>query len=362
MMTRFGWLAGMAAVCVIGAPVGARAAEKIAPKVMVIATYEVGKDTGDVPGELQNWAEKEHLDQAIKVPGIAHPVLTNGKGLYAISGITSRDAVQMMALAMDERFDLRHTYFLLSGIAGGDPATTTLASAVWIRKVVDGDPVFEIDSRETPKDWPYGTVAHGVSEPGKVPANVNAAPVAGESGTNAGGIGKMVFTVNPSLVEWAYGLTKDVTIEDTERMAESRAKFKDYAAADKKPTVMMGDSLGADHFWHGAIMNQWARDWVRLYTGGTGVFSISDTEDQSILIALAELGRLGKVDPNRVLILRTVSNFTVPPTGVSPEKSLFENLSGAPGYVPSLEANYKVGSVVVRELLKNWDVYEKKVP
>jgi purine nucleoside permease len=227
---------------------------------------------------------------------------------------------------------------------------------------VDGDPVFEIDSREIPAAWPYGTVAHGVSEPAKVPANVDSAPVAGEAGENSGGIGRMVFTLNPTLVDWAYGLTKNVTIDDTEGMATSRARFKDYAAADKKPGVMMGESLGADHFWHGAIMNQWARDWVRLYTGGTGSFSISDTEDQSILLALEELGRLGRVDPKRVLILRTVSNFTVPPTGTSPEKSLFENLSGSPGYLPSLEANYKVGSVVVRELLKNWARYERQVP
>ena len=32
------------------------AQEKIQPKVLVIATYESGKDKGDTPGELQYWA------------------------------------------------------------------------------------------------------------------------------------------------------------------------------------------------------------------------------------------------------------------------------------------------------------------
>ena len=81
-------------------PLSGYGADLIKPKVLVIATYETGKDRGDVPGELQYWVERENLDQPIKVPGIDHPLLTNGKGLYAmISGTTSRSAIQMMALA-----------------------------------------------------------------------------------------------------------------------------------------------------------------------------------------------------------------------------------------------------------------------
>ena len=58
----------------------------------------------------------------------------------------------------------------------------------------------------------------------------------------------------------------------------------------------MGDSLGTDHFWHGAILNKWAEDWVRLYTRGTGSMAIADCEDQGILLAMTKLGQLGKVD------------------------------------------------------------------
>jgi purine nucleoside permease len=335
----------------------------IKPKVLVIATYETGRDRGDVPGELQYWVEREHLDQAIHVKGIDHPLLTNGKGLYAmISGTTSRSAVQMMALAMDPHVDLRHTYFLLSGIGGADPHRATLASAVWVQNVVDGDPAFEIDSRETPASWPYGTIALGATEPDKVPASVDSAPAAGVSDDGSGGVGRMVFTINPPLVDWAYGLTKRVNIPDNAALASFRARFKSFPTALEKPSVLLGDSLGTDHFWHGVIMTRWAEDWVRLYTRGSGSLAISDCEDQGIFLAMQELGRLGRVDVNRLLILRTASNFTLPPPGVSAEKSLFTNLATSPGYLPALDANYRVGSVVVSALLRNWDQYENHIP
>ena len=335
----------------------------IAPKVMVIATYETGRDRGDVPGELQYWVEREKLDQSIQVPGIDHPVLTNGEGLYAmISGTTSRCAVQMMALAMDPRFDLRHTYFLLSGIGGADPVKTTVGSAVWVRKVVDGDPAFEIDSREIAASWPYGTIALGATEPGKVPDNVDSAPAAGVSDDGSGGVGRIVYELNLALVDWAYQLTKTAVIPDSEALAKNRLGFKKYVGAQQKPAVQMGDSLGTDHFWHGAIMTKWAEDWVRLYTRGAGALSISDCEDQGIVLAMQELHRLGRVDNKRLLILRTASNFTLPPLGMTAEKSLFENLASSPGYLPALNANYQVGHIVVEALLKGWSRYENDVP
>jgi len=360
--TRFCFLIAAAlGLLIVSLP--ADAADLIRPKVLVIATYETGKDRGDVPGELQNWVERENLDQAIQVPGIDHPILTNGKGLYAmISGTTSRCAVQMMTLAMDPRFDLRQTYFLLSGIGGGDAAQVTVASAVWIRQVVDGDPTFEIDSRETPPFWPYGIIALGATEPGKVPANIDSAPAAGVSDNGSGGVGRIVFNLNPSLVDWAYQLTKSVTIPDSDALVASRSQFKGFPHALARPSVSEGDSMGADHFWSGAIMTRWAEDWVRLYTRGSGSLAIADCEDQGILLAMQQLDRLGRVDARRLLILRTVSNFTEPPAGVAPEKFLFDDLASSPGYLPALDANYQVGSVVVSALLNDWNRYQTTVP
>lgn len=341
----------------------AHAQSKYAPKVLVIATYETGKDTGDVPGELQYWVEREHLSQSIAVPGIEHPVLTNGKGLYALlSGVTSRSAVRLMALAMDPRFDLRKTYVILDGIAGGNPATDTLADAVWIKQVIDGDPAYEIDSREIPKDWPYGTIALGATKPDSVPADVSSAPAAGVSSEGSGGVGRMVYTLNPKLVDWAFRTSRGVAISDTPGMKELRAKFSAFPAAQRKPAVLTGDSLGTDHFWHGAILNQWATDWVHNYTRGQGRFAISDCEDQGIVLAMQELNTLHRVDLNRLLVLRTVSNFTVPPPGVPAEKDLFDSLVHSAGYIPALDSDYNVGDAVAEALLAGWSKYENTTP
>jgi purine nucleoside permease len=336
-------------------------ADLIQPKVLVIATYEVGKDRGDTPGELQFWVERANLDQLIKVPGIDHPLLTNGKGLYdMVSGTTSRSAIAIMTLAMDPRFDLRHTYFLLDGIAGANPANMSIGSAAWIQWAVDGGPIYEIDSRETPSTWPYGIVALGATQPGQAPPDIESTPISGVS--DAGGIGRVAYQINPSLVAWAYGLTKDLVLPDNPALAVRRAKFTGFPNAQKPPEVIEGASLGDDKFWHGAIMNHWAEDWVKMYTRNAAPFVMSDCEDQGVCLALRQLDRLHKVDFQRFLILRTASNYTVPPPGVTANQSLFDNLANAPGYIPSLDACYRVGSVVTSELLKNWPKYRDQSP
>jgi purine nucleoside permease len=357
-------IGGLTSLCWLLATTGlAHAATIVRPKVLVVATYEIGRDRGDTPGELQYWVERQKLDITVPVPGLDHPLLTNGSGLYAmVSGTTARCAVQMMALAMNPTFDLSHTYILLSGIGGADPATLTVGSAVWIRQVIDGDPAFELDSREIPAAWPYGTVALGTTEPGKVPANVERAPAAGVADGGSGGVGKIVYDLNPTLVDWAYRLTRQIKLADSPALEASRARFTRDPIALQPPRVIEGDSLGANRFWHGAIMNRWAEDWVRLYTRGKGSLAIADCEDQGLLLAVEKLGQLGRVDPKRLLVLRTASNFTVPPPGVAPATSLFENLASSPGYLPSLEANYQVGSVVTGELLLHWDQYHDHVP
>lgn len=336
---------------------------QIAPRVLVVATYETGKDTGDTPGELQFWAEREKLNEAIPVPGIEHPLLTNGKGLYAmVSGVTSRSALSLMSLAMDPRFDLTHTYILLCGISGADPKETTLGGAVWVRHVVDGDPAYEIDSRETPSAWPYGTIALGATEPGKVPAGSSDAPAAGVSEESSGGVGRIVFTLNRSLVDWAYNLTRGLKLGDNEAMTKDRARFSGAAGALMSPKVIEGDSLGTDHFWHGAIMTRWAEDWVEAYTHGEGKLTISDCEDQGVVLAVDRLGQLSRVDPRRLLILRTASNFTLQARGVTADHSLFDGLVTSSGYIPALEAAYQTGKIVVHKLLDGWDEYGERIP
>ena len=56
-------------------------------------------------------------------------------------------------------------------------------------------------------------------------------------------------------------------------------------------------------------MDEWANEWTRYYTGGKGNFMIAGMEDTGTLQALTFLAQAGRVDLNRVLVLRTVSNY-----------------------------------------------------
>jgi purine nucleoside permease len=86
---------------------------------------------------------------------------------------------------------------------------------------------------------------------------------------------------------------------------------------------------------------------------------MSDMEDQGFAAALTRLGKMGKVDFQRVLFLRTASNYCMQPPSVDVNKSLHAEYAG---YLPSLEAAYRVGSAVVHELSKHWDQYRDASP
>ena len=86
----------------------------------------------------------------------------------------------------------------------------------------------------------------------------------------------------------------------------------------------------------------------------------TNMEDSGTLTALHRLDRIGRVDVSRVLVLRTASNYSVPPPG---EPATWSATADYPEHGrPALEAAYRVGSVVVKELVKGWDHYAKELP
>src|SRR5262245_40041217 len=127
-------------------------------KVVGVAMFERGEDTGDVPGEYQLWVEREHLDQVLPMAAGYHHVRLNKDGVLGLlTGVgTARAAASVMALGLDPRFDLSHAYWLVAGIGGGDPADVSLGSAVWADHVIDSDLAYEIDAREIPPQWSTG--------------------------------------------------------------------------------------------------------------------------------------------------------------------------------------------------------------
>jgi purine nucleoside permease len=321
-------------------------------RVVVVAMFEVGNDTGDVPGEFQYWVERGKLDRIWEFPEGERHLRSNADGsiLAVVTGMgTIHSAATIMALGLDPRFDLRKTYWLVAGIAGADPNVMSLGSAAWAEWVVDGDLSHEIDAREMPKDWPTGRIPIRRFEP-------YAQPLKLERG--------QVYHLRPELVDWAYRLTKDTQLPDSEPLRNHRALYAGYPAAQRPPFVLKGDNVAAMDFWHGELMNAWAEQWVKYFTNGAGTFATSAMEDSGTLESLGALTRAGRADVSRALVLRTASNFDMQWPGATAIGSLSgEALSkGYSAYLPSLEAAYRVGSRVVHELDSNWASYENTPP
>src|SRR5437588_10863372 len=129
-------------------------------KVVIVAMFERGEDTGDTPGEYQLWVEREHLDQIIPLPAGYHHVRLNKDGVLGIlTGVgTAKAAASVMAVGLNQRLDVSKAYWIVAGIGGEDPADGPLGAAVWADHVLDGDLAYEIDARQIPGNWPTGYV------------------------------------------------------------------------------------------------------------------------------------------------------------------------------------------------------------
>lgn len=326
------------------------ATKPIPVKVVVITMFEFGEDTGDAPGEFQHWRERQGLDTRFAFPQSHHDIFMNEKTgvLGIVTGMgTSRSASAVMALGLDPRFDFSKTYWLVAGISGGDPEDVSMGSAVWAEYLVDGDFAHEIDAREIPDDWDTGyfpLFSKGPYDP------------------NSQGTGSEVFHLNANLANWAYQTTQSVELTDPKEIHEARSHYKNYPEALKPPSVLKGDHLAGMTFWHGKLMNDWANKWVSYWTKGKGQFVTSAMEDTGTFQSLKYLTQAKKADVNRLMVLRTVSNYTIPPEGLTAAENLIKDGEDYNGMGVALESAYRVGSTVVNTLVENWSKYEDNIP
>src|SRR6201986_4015106 len=195
----------------------AGAASPLSVKIVVVTMFERGADTGDQPGELQYWVERNHLDRVIPFPQGFHDLRMNNDGVVAVlTGVgTAKSTAAVMALGMDPRFDLTHAYWIVAGISGINPARGSLGSAAWAEWVIDGDLAREIDAREIPSDWKTGYLPLRGSTPYEQPADASE----GEA-----------YHLDPRLVDWAYQLTKNTVLADSEAMKAARNAYTEDSA------------------------------------------------------------------------------------------------------------------------------------
>ena len=312
-------------------------------KAVVITAFE--PDTGSIPGEFHHWREREQLTEQLAFPTGYRPLqLSDTAVLGCITGVgASRAAASVMALGLDPRFDFTEAYILISGVCGIDPARGSLASVVLPEYIVDGTLAHEIDAREIPPDWPDGFVPIGKSTPYEQPL---AQRFNGDDG--------IVFQLNPELIAQAYELTRTIELLDTPQMAARRRQFLPAETAHQPPIVLRGDELASSTFWHGKLLNQRARAWVDYQTEGRGAYALTAMEDHGILQSLRFLANAGRVDFNRILIVRAASNFDQQRPGISAAESLAETkVATYSAYLPALENAWRVGHRILDAILQN---------
>lgn len=331
--------------------------ERIPIKVVVVTAFEIGEDTGDTPGEFQNWVERLPLPIVLPFPQGYHHLRYNPEkqilGIVTGEG-PSRMASSITALANDKRFDLRNAYWILAGIAGVDPNVASLASSAWARYVVDGDLAYEIDAREIPSEWTTGYVPLGRN----MPFQLLRPPASSDNGTNE-------FVLNAKLADWAFRLSSArVKLADDNNLQNLRAEYRGFPKAQQPPSIIEGDVLAAGTFWVGSLLNTWAERWVDYWSNGRATFTMSAEEDAAYMQALTFLSQAKMVDINRVMILRSASDFTIPASGQTAAQLLagIGNPSAPSALVESTNSAFEAARVVVNELVSNWAIYQDHTP
>ncbi|MEM9226470.1 MAG: purine nucleoside permease, partial [Verrucomicrobiota bacterium] len=116
------------------------------------------------------------------------------------------------------------------------------------------------------------------------------------------------------------------------------------------PSVTVGGNMASARYFHGELATQWAQRWMQHWSGGKSIFTSCGMEDTGSLHAIAHLEKLGLAQMSRVLILRTISNFTLPPPGECPTEH-FHDKNAFPAFDLALENGYRVATAVIDHLL-----------
>ncbi len=317
--------------------------QKTSLKVITITMMEMGDIKGDAAGEAQLWYERDKLFLEMNIIGAFSPLYYNekGQGLIITGGGLANATSTIMALGLNQNLDLKNTYFIVAGIAGTSPKVCTIGSAIWSEWVLDADICHEIDAREIPEDWEYSRFKMGCNEPWC---------------NNGWKIGTEVFRLDSILTQKAFKLTKNVKLLDSPEAQKIRNRFPENSQARRKPFVTIGDNMAGNTFFYGKITSEWADWWVKKWTNGKGTYYTTNMEDSGTLTALRRLADANIISYNRIMILRTASDFDQQYPGKTAKESIHDNWSGFP---LAIENAYRVGSVVVHDIIDNWGKWNK---
>ncbi|KAF7318699.1 Purine nucleoside permease protein [Mycena chlorophos] len=345
-MKSFHWtgFSALAAVALYGRlpSVAEAASSVISPKIVILSMY------ADEAGSWYDIPEFNVLEKNYTIPGLS-PVypslhctadgqicqLTTGEG-------EANAAVSVATLAFSPLLNLTQTYFMIAGIAGINPKVASVGSVTFARYAVHVGLQYEIDAREIPSNWSTGYFAQDATQPGEFPGVF---------------YGTEVYEVNDALRQLAYSAAKTATLSDSPDSTPLRANYSknpEYKAGSEpiwEANVYLCDTATSDTYWDGDLLGVAFEGTVSVFTGGQGVYCSTQQEDNATLQALLRAAIVKRVDFNRIIIMRTASDFDRQYPGQSVVASL---LGPEPGYEDSIANIHIAGVKVVEMVLDGW--------
>lgn len=249
------------------------------------------------------------------------------------------------SLWLNTHFDVSKAYWIVNGIGGVNPKLATEGGVAVSQYVVEFELAMSLLGDDLPANFSGQTVfSYFQNFPNLYP------PL----------IGTEVFELNSKLIEKFFCVSGGVELAEADDDVVNFRSLYEFEAAKGSPQLVKCDVLSSMLYWHG---DEWANNaeyYASVLTSNKAQYCITDEDDTGTMTGLMRGAMYGKVDFNRVLVLKGASNFDRPPKGMSAYDSLF--VIGQTGFETSLENIYRVGSVFVDDIIENWDVlYEQGI-
>lgn len=320
---------------------------KISPKVFVVTMFKP---------EEEAWTDNVYFKHNFTLPGLSrlYPMVHCLED-YSMCHFTTGEgeinaANSMMALLLNPQFDFSKTYFLLNGIGGGEPSKVTTGSVTFAKYAIQVGLMYQVDSlelSESYKDWPSGYFSYGTKDPFSYPDAV---------------YGTEVYELNENLRDRAIELAK--TNEHLLQVgSEQNVMLREmYESPGNQPPVVVGcDVTTSDNYFFGTNLGDYYMNYTSLVTNGTANYCSSAQEENATLESMLRLHKYGLVSFDRVIVMRSISNFVRPPLSITDSTDFF--LSYDKGGIDHSLANLFIGgSPIVRDIIDKWDeVYEQGI-
>ncbi len=274
-------------------------AGKTPVRVLIIPKFEIGKMSGDFPGEAQLFYEKYcpgcRETEIPHMPPTAHFYLNdeNGVGILVTGSGKTAAGLSLAAVLSSDRYDLSDTAIESVGCAGGRSGCCTLGDVILITAACDYDLGHHVDAHE------------------KEEGQTKIMWFPDDSYADYG-----FKLLDPALCEKAYALIKDCPLRTTEQAkAVMKENFPALEEEDILPSVKKGTALSGDNFWKGSYGHATA-EYIADHYGCPDPYSATEMEEIAIANTADCFAML-----DRIISMRVIVNMDVFMNGQTPEST-----------------------------------------